>query len=79
MKVVIVGLGVIAPVFYKNTKQLLSVWKNKKDKTLCALIASFIAVVLVHGTMDYTIFFVQTGLLFLFVLASFDMHKGLYY
>ena len=74
----IVGLGVIAPVFYKNFKQLFSIWKNKKDKTLCALIACFITAVLVHGTMDYTIFFVQTGLLFMFVLASFDMHKGLY-
>lgn len=71
------GLAVIAPVFYTNLKQIFRLWKRNKNKTLCALIACFIAMVLVHGIMDYTLFFVQTGLLFMFVVASFDMYKGL--
>ena len=71
------GLAVIAPVFYTNLKQIFRLWKSNKNKTLCALIACFIAMVLVHGIMDYTLFFVQTGLLFMFVVASFDMYKGL--
>ena len=71
------GLAVIAPVFYTNFKQIIKLWKSKKNKTLCALIASYFVMVLIHGTMDYTLFFVQTGLLFMFIVASFDMHKGL--
>lgn len=71
------GLAVIAPVFYSNFKAMFKVWKNKINKTLCSLIACYIVIVLVHGTMDYTIFFVQTGMLFLFILSSYDIDKGL--
>ena len=71
------GLAVIAPVFYTHFKQLFKLWKSKVNKTLCSLIAGYIVVVLVHGTMDYTIFFVQTGILFLFIIASSGMHKDL--
>lgn len=71
------GLAVIAPIFYTHFKQLLKLWKSKINKTLCALIVGYIVVVLIHGTMDYTIFFVQTGILFLFIVASIGMHKDL--
>lgn len=71
----IVGLSTIAPYVYSNIKSLYHLWKKKIDKTLVALMIAFTAVVLIHGTMDYTIFFVQTGCLYLFVASSFDIHK----
>ena len=71
----IVGLMIIAPYVFSNIKQLYHLWKKHLDKTLVALIVAFIVVVLIHGTMDYTVFFVQTGLLFLFVASSFDIYQ----
>ena len=71
----VVGLSTIVPYVYSNIKYLYRLWKTKVNKTLTALIVSFTIVVLVHGTMDYTIFFVQTGVLYLIIASSFDIYK----
>ena len=49
--------------------------KLKVDKTLVALIVSFTVMIFIHGILDYTIFFVQTGFLYLLIASSFDVHK----
>ena len=71
----IVGLLTIAPYIYSNIQRLYRLWKLKVDKTLVALIVSFTVMIFIHGLLDYTIFFVQTGFLYLLIASSFDVHK----
>lgn len=71
----IVGLLTIAPYIYSNIQRLYRLWKLKVDKTLVALIISFTVMIFIHGILDYTIFFVQTGFLYLLIASSFDVHK----
>lgn len=71
----IVGLLTIAPYIYSNIQRLYRLWKLKVDKTLVALIVSFTVMIFIHGILDYTIFFIQTGFLYLLIASSFDVHK----
>jgi len=71
----IVGLLTIAPYIYSNIQRLYRLWKLKVDKTLVALIVSFTVMIFIHGILDYTIFFVQTGFLYLLIASSFDIYK----
>lgn len=71
----VVGLMTIAPYIFDNVKRLYHLWKKKIDKTLVALIVSFTVIVLVHGCLDYTVFFVNTGFLYLLMASSFDVYK----
>ncbi len=71
----IIGILTILPYIYSNIKQLYHLWKLKIDKTLVALIVSFTVMIFIHGFLDYTIFFVQTGFLYLLIASSFDVHK----
>ena len=71
----IVGLLTVAPYIYSNIQRLYRLWKLKVDKTLVALIVSFTVMIFIHGILDYTIFFVQTGFLYLLIASSFDVHK----
>lgn len=71
----IVGLLTIASYIYSNIQRLYRLWKLKVDKTLVALIVSFTVMIFIHGILDYTIFFVQTGFLYLLIASSFDVHK----
>lgn len=71
----IVGIGTICPYIFDNIKRLYRLWKLNIDRPLVALIVSFTVMVLVHGMMDYTIFFVQTGFLYLLIASSFDIYQ----
>lgn len=71
----IVGIMTFAPYVVDTVKRIYHLWKKNIDKTLVALIVSFTAVVLVHGILDYTIFFVQTGFLYLLITSSFDIYR----
>ena len=71
----IVGILTITPYIFSNIKKLYQLWKSQIDKTLVALITSFTIMVLVHGVMDYTVFFVQTGFLYLLMASSFDIYN----
>ena len=71
----VVGIAVILPYIISNIKKLYHLWKLDLNKNLVALIVAFTVMIFVHGTMDYTIFFVQTGFLFLIVASSFDIYK----
>lgn len=71
----IIGLLTIVPYVFDNIKRLYHLWKIKIDKTLVALMVAFTIMVLVHGMLDYTIFFVQTGFLYLLIASSFEIYK----
>ena len=71
----IIGILTILPFIIENNKRLYRLWKTQIDKTLVALIISFTVMIFVHGMLDYTIFFVQTGFLYLLIASSFDIHK----
>ena len=71
----IVGVGVIAPYVYQQFKSLVQVYRSKVDQPLMALIIATIAVTLVHGLLDYTVYFVQTGFVFLMLISSFQIYR----
>ncbi len=71
----IVGVASIAPFVLSQLRRTYILFKTKTDRTLVALILGFIAANLVHGALDYTVFFVQTGILFMLITASFDIYK----
>jgi Lipid A core - O-antigen ligase and related enzymes len=73
----VVGLLTIAPYIYSNIKALYQLWKSKIDITLVSLVVSFTVMILVHGVLDYTVFFVNTGFLYLIMASSFDVYKDI--
>ena len=68
----IIGLACLVPYIYDNCKRL---YKVKEHYSYIALVMGFIGVLLIHGILDYTIFWIHTGLFFLFVLSSFEMFE----
>lgn len=71
----IIGIASICPYVFNNIKKLFQLWRAKIDKTFVALVTSFTIMILVHGMLDYTIFFVQTGFLYLLIASSFDVYS----
>lgn len=71
----IVGILIIAPYVQKNISALYQCFKSRKDQTLMALIISVIAVTLIHGILDYTVYFIQTGFVFMMLISSFYMYR----
>jgi len=71
----IVGIATIAPYFVASTKRLHKLHKLGCNDNLVGLIVGFILMTLIHGCLDYTIFFVQTSVLFLIIIGSFDAYK----
>lgn len=70
-------IGVITPIPYivDNCKRLLTIYREKINLRYVALVISCIVVILLHGTLDYTIFWIHTGMLFLMLASSFEMFK----
>lgn len=55
-------------------KQAWLLFRAKTDKGLVALVAATLAVTLLHGVFDYTIFWVQTAMFFFFLLGAMAMY-----
>lgn len=72
----ILGVGLIGMYFYQNGKEIWHLYSQKLNVRLFSLIISFILTVLIHGLLDYTIFWVQTGQIFLLVLAASSMYTN---
>lgn len=66
----IIGVLIFGVYIGSNLKEVYKIIKNKMDIKLGSLIACFILCVLIHGLLDYTVYWIQTGLLFLLVLSS---------
>ena len=71
-------VGIIPAIIYMvdNCKRLINLAKRKLNRTYVALVISCITVILLHGTLDYTIFWLHTGLFFIFIASSFDMYDN---
>lgn len=66
----IVGILFAGVYLYSNLKEVYMLFKRRLDLRLFSLISAFIITVLIHGLLDYTIYWIQTGLLFLIVLSA---------
>ena len=53
----IIGLACLVPYVYDNCKRL---YKVKEHYSYIALVMGFIGVLLIHGILDYTIFWIHT-------------------
>lgn len=63
----LVGIAVIFPYFYARYQEIKHLTKRDYPKSL---IVAFISCTLFHGLLDYTVYFVPTGLTFLMILGS---------
>lgn len=71
----IVGIATLVPYVIDNCRRLWIVWKKQLNRSYVALVISCIVIILLHGTLDYTIFWIHSGLLFIFIASSFAMYK----
>lgn len=64
-----------------NLKEVWLLFKRRIDMRLFSLIVAFLLTVLIHGILDYTIYWVQTSLLFFIVFSasSIYFHKEEYF
>lgn len=62
----IVGVALIAPYF----KGRYDDWKHSDHEHHKTLMKAFLVTTLIHGILDYTVYFVPTGITFLLVLGS---------
>lgn len=72
----IIGVALLVPYFWQNGKEIWHLYSQKINIRLFSLILSFLITVLIHGMMDYTIFWVQTALIFLLVLSASSMYTN---
>ena len=71
----VVGVGTLIPYIVSCCKEFLGLLKE--HRTFVAFVLASVTTTLIHGIMDYSIFFIHPGLIFLFITASFTIyHKG---
>lgn len=66
----VIGVLIMGVYFGSNLKEIYRLFVRRIDLRLCSLIVACILTVLIHGMLDYTVYWVQTGLLFLLILSS---------
>ncbi len=66
----VIGVALLIPYFWEQGKEIWHLYSQHRDMRLFSLILAFLLTVMIHGILDYTIFWVQTGLIFLMVLSS---------
>lgn len=71
----IIGILSIIPYILNCLKRLVIMYKHHMNDAMFALIMGMIITTFIHGTMDLTVFFVQTGFLFMLVFSSFDVYR----
>lgn len=73
----IIGVILLLMTFWDNAREIWHLYSQKLDIRLFSLILAFILTVLIHGILDYTIFWVQTAQIFFLVIsASSIYHNG---
>lgn len=70
----IVLLVVFGVYMFDNLKEHWLLWRRKIDVRLCSLFVAFVLTVLLHGILDYTIYWVQTAQLFFLVCSASSMY-----
>lgn len=71
----IIGVLLIGVYLGSNLKEVFRLWQRRYDIPLFSLIVACILTVLIHGLLDYTVFWVQTGVLFLFILSASSIYR----
>lgn len=66
----IIGFLIAFNFVIPTIKEIIQLIKNKIDMKLAGLIICFIISVFSHNFFNYSIFWTQTGILFVFVLNS---------
>ena len=66
----IVGCTLFFIYFWPNIKEIVRLYTRRYDVPLFALIVCFVIAVLVHGVLDHTLNWIQTGMLFLMVFSA---------
>lgn len=66
----VIPVLIFAVYLCSNLKEVYLLFKRRIDMRLFSLIAAFILTVLIHGILDYTVYWIQTGLLFLIIISS---------
>lgn len=66
----IVGVALLARYFWDNAREIWHLYRDHLNIRLFSLILATILTVLIHGMMDYTVFWVQTGQLFLIIIGT---------
>ena len=66
----IVGCVLLLLYFWPNIREIARLYTRRYDVPLFALIVCFVLAVLVHGVLDHTINWIQTGMLFLMVFSA---------
>ena len=66
----IIGVLLLGTYFVSNLKEVYIMLKRRLDLRLCSLILACILTILIHGILDYTIYWNQTALIFLIILGS---------
>lgn len=69
----IAGVCLIAAYLMDNLKPLVRMLKQRSDPRLLSLIVATIVAVAAHGTMDATVFYIQTGMMLAVVLSCADV------
>lgn len=72
----IVGVFLLGVYFYQNGKEIWHLFSQRLNIRLFSLIIAFILTVLIHGILDYTIFWVQTAQIFLLVLSASSIYTN---
>ena len=66
----VIGVAIVGVYLGSNLKQIWRLFQRRIDMRLFSLICACILTVLIHGILDYTVYWIQTGLLFLLILSS---------
>lgn len=66
----VIPVLIIAVYFGSNLKEIFRLIKRKIDIPMFGLIIGFIITIILHGLLDLTVYWVQTGALFLIIFSS---------
>lgn len=71
-----VGVGLLVAYFWQNGKEVWHLYAQKLNMRLFSLIIVFIITVILHGLLDFTIFWVQTSQIFFLVLSASSIYTN---
>lgn len=72
----VTGVILLGMYFYQQGKEVWHLFSQKLDVRLFSLILAFLVTILIHGILDYTIFWVQTAQIFLLVLSAASIYTN---
>lgn len=70
----IVGVCLLLVYFLGHIIEIWKLFRSKQDRELVALVIGVIMITVLHGVFDYTLFWIQTAMLFFFVLGATSMY-----